>query len=229
MESDKLYRVQKEDLPKVEKMLNQCFAHDPLYETLIPDPEVRKNLMPELFKCDMDEFYATCEIFADSADLNSVLVVSDEAEPYNVFQFYFTEAMAALQTDSYLIKEDPSLKTFRNFMKGEDYLNSSWTDQLHQNQRLHIIYLAVDPTMQHHGIAAELLEEAIDYVCSCCPYIFSGSAEWNKSNPAFAGWRDSATKYCDRCMVRKMTDFYNALDEHEFSEGMPEYQAIVNY
>ncbi len=73
------------------------------------------------------------------------------------------------------------------------------------------------------------LEEAVDYVCSCCPYIFSGSAEWNKSNPAFADWRDSATKYCDRCMVRKMTDFYNALDEHEFSEGMPEYQAIVNY
>jgi hypothetical protein len=73
------------------------------------------------------------------------------------------------------------------------------------------------------------LEEAVDYVCSCCPYIFSGSAEWDKSNPAFADGRDSATKYCDRCMVRKMTDFYNALDEHEFSEGMPEYQAIVNY
>ena len=48
-------------------------------------------------------------------------------------------------------------------------------------------------------------------------------------NPAFADWRDSATKYCDRCMVRKMTDYYNALDEHEFSEDMPEYQAIVNY
>lgn len=30
------------------------------------------------------------------------------------------------------------------------------------------------------------LEEAIDYVCSCCPYIFSGSAEWDKLNPAFA-------------------------------------------
>ena len=34
------------------------------------------------------------------------------------------------------------------------------------------------------------LEEAVDYVCSCCPYIFSGSAEWDKSNPAFA---DGAT------------------------------------
>ena len=163
MESDKLYRVKKEDLPKLEELLNICFAHDPLYETLIPDPDVRKRLMPELFHCDMDEFYETCEIFADSEELNSVLVVSDETESYNLFHFLLTEAKATLQNDIYLIKEDPSLKTFRNFMKGEDYLNSSWTDQLHQNQRLHIIYLAVDPAMQHHGIAAELLEEAIDY------------------------------------------------------------------
>jgi hypothetical protein len=69
MESDKLYRVQKEDLPKVEKMLNQCFAHDPLYETLIPDPEVRKNLMPELFKCDMDELYALTIVSVGSSNM----------------------------------------------------------------------------------------------------------------------------------------------------------------
>ncbi|MDD3252213.1 MAG: N-acetyltransferase [Lachnospiraceae bacterium] len=163
MDSDHLYRVEKKDLPKLELLLNQCFAHDPLYETLIPDPEVRKRLMPELFHCDMDEFYETCEIFADDENLNSVLVVSDEAEPYNLFQFYLSEAKAALQTDTYLIREDPSLQTFRNFLKGEDYLNSSWTDQLHQNQRLHIIYLAVAPNMQHHGIAAHLMNEAIRY------------------------------------------------------------------
>ncbi len=163
MESNKLYRVMKKDLPKLEVLLNKCFAHDPLYETLIPDPQVREKLMPELFHCDMDEFYETCEIFADSEELNGVLVVSDEAEPYNIFQFYLTEARAALQTDTYLIKEDPSLKTLHNFLRGEDYLNSSWTDQLHQKQRLHIIYLAVDPKMQHHGIAAELMDEAIEY------------------------------------------------------------------
>ena len=78
MDSDNLYRVQKKDLPKLEKLLNLCFAHDPLYETLIPDTQIRKKLMPELFHCDMDEFYETCEIFSDSEDLNSVLVVSDE-------------------------------------------------------------------------------------------------------------------------------------------------------
>lgn len=163
MESDKLYRVEKKDLPKLEVLLNRCFAHDPLYETLIPDPAIRERLMPELFHCDMDEFYETCEIFADSPELNGILVVSDEAEPYNFLKFHLSEAKAALQTDTYLIKEDPSFHTFYNFMKGGDYLNSSWTDQLHQNQRLHIIYLAVDPSMQHHGIAALLMDEAIAY------------------------------------------------------------------
>ena len=57
MTTDKLYRVRREDLPKLEELLNKCFAQDPLYQTLIPDPEIRKRLMPELFKCDMDEFY----------------------------------------------------------------------------------------------------------------------------------------------------------------------------
>ena len=91
------------------------------------------------------------------------MVVSDETEPYHLLHRYFTEVQATLRTEGYLIREDHSLKTFFNFVLGRDYLNSSWTDQLHQNQRLHIIYLAVDPAMQHHGIAAELLEEAIDY------------------------------------------------------------------
>lgn len=163
MESEQLYRVRREDLPELEKLLNLCFAHDPLYETLIPDPEVRKRLMPELFHCDMDEFFETCEIFSDSPDLNGILVVSDEAEAYNPFRYYTAEVLASLYTDTCLIKEDPTFRTFRNFMKGEDYLNSSWTDQLHQDQRLHIIYLAVNPAMQHHGIAAKLMEEAIGY------------------------------------------------------------------
>lgn len=163
MESDKLYRVEEKDLPKLQNLLNQCFACDPLYQELIPDEQVRKRLMPELFSCDLTEFYETCEIFADSPDLRGVLVVSDETEPYNLLKYYFSEVMASLRTDGYLIREDPSLKTFFNFFVGRDYLNSSWTDQLHQARRIHIIYLAVDPAAQHHGIAAMLVEEAIRY------------------------------------------------------------------
>ena len=127
MESDNLYRVQEEDLPRLQKLLTVCFAQDPLYHTLIPDDDTRERLLPELFSCDL------------------------------------TEARAALTTDGWLIKEDPSLKTFWNFIQGKDYLNSSWTDQLHQTERLHVIYLAVDPGHQHHGLAELLMDEVINY------------------------------------------------------------------
>ena len=63
MDSENLYRGAERGSAKLEKLLNLCFAHDPLYETLIPNAEIRKKLMPELFHCDMDEFYETCEIF----------------------------------------------------------------------------------------------------------------------------------------------------------------------
>lgn len=163
MTSDNLYRVKKEDFPKLEQLLIKCFEHDPLYVSMIPNEEVRRRLLPELFKCDLDEFYETCEIFADSEEINGILVVSDEAEPYNLLHFYLSEVLAELRTDGYLLKEDPSMKTFRNFIIGRDYLNSSWTDQLHQDNRLHIIYLAVNPMLQHHGIAAKLIGEVVSY------------------------------------------------------------------
>ena len=46
MESERLYQVQKEDLPKLEDLLTQCFKEDPLYHSLIPNKEVRERLMP---------------------------------------------------------------------------------------------------------------------------------------------------------------------------------------
>ena len=116
MESERLYQVQKEDLPKLENLLTQCFREDPLYHSLIPNKDVRERLMPELFKCDLTEFYECCDIYADSPECNSLLVVSDEMEPYeHLFKAYFTEIAAALKTDGYLLKEDASMHTFWNF------------------------------------------------------------------------------------------------------------------
>ncbi|PJJ28635.1 GNAT family N-acetyltransferase [Lacrimispora celerecrescens] len=163
MDSDRLYRVKKDDVEKLKELLTECFAGDPLYCRLIPDGKTRSRLLPELFECDMEEFLETCEIYADSPDINGILVVDDESQPYNAFHYYLAEAAALLKTDGYLIKEDPSLKTFWNFFQGREYLNSSWTDRLNQEKRLHLIYLAVRPAMQHHGISSLLLREAIDY------------------------------------------------------------------
>ena len=163
LDTERLYRVKRKDLPKLQSLLTECFQEDPLYNKLIPDDGIRKKLLPQLFHSDLLEYFKECEIYADSEELNSIVVISAESEVYNAIQYYLTELIATIRTDSYLIKEDPSLKTFRNFLVGKEYLNSKWTDGLHNNKRLHIIYLAARPSMQHHGLSGHLLNEIIEY------------------------------------------------------------------
>jgi len=72
------------------------------------------------------------------------------------------------------------------------------------------------------------LNDAIDYVCSCCPRISDCDDRWSDDDSAFSAYESSDAKYCERCMVRIMTDYYNALDA-DGSSCMPEYQAVLNY
>lgn len=163
LETDRLYQVEKKDIKKLEDLLTRCFLNDPLYCKFIPDEKTRKRLLPELFKCDLEELFESCVIYADSKELNGIIVVSDESEHYNVIKYFWDVIVAELKTDHYLIKEDPSLKTLWNFSIGRNYLNSKWTEKLDEDNRLHIIYLAVSPTMQHHGISRKLIQAVLDY------------------------------------------------------------------
>ena len=93
MESE-LYKVTKKDLPKLQALLNKCFASDPLYETLIPNEDIRKKLLPKLFACDMEEFYKNCDIFADSPDGKfSLRDLFDKAEKNGRLGFVVNEGI----------------------------------------------------------------------------------------------------------------------------------------
>ena len=138
MDTDRLYRVGREDETKLIALLTECFGNDPLYQELIPDEETREKLLPELFRCDLDEMLENCEIYANNQNLDAIIVVSDEAAPYNPFKYYLQQLYSTVKTNACLIRDDPSLETFFNFVKGRDYLNSSWTEELDEN-RLHII------------------------------------------------------------------------------------------
>ena len=78
LKTDQLYRVEKQDVEKLSSLLTECFQQDPLYLQLIPQADKRKKLLPELFSCDLDELFENCEIYADSPDLNGIIIVSDE-------------------------------------------------------------------------------------------------------------------------------------------------------
>lgn len=162
MDTDRLYRVGREDETKLIALLTECFGDDPLYQELIPDEETREKLLPELFRCDLDEMLENCEIYANNQNLDAIIVVSDEAAPYNPFKYYLQQLYSTVKTNACLIRDDPSLETFFNFVKGRDYLNSSWTEELDEN-RLHIIYLAVRPSCQGRGLAKYLMNVVMEY------------------------------------------------------------------
>ena len=162
MDTDRLYRVGREDETKLIALLTECFSNDPLYQELIPDEETREKLLPELFRCDLDEMLENCEIYANNQNLDAIIVVSDEAAPYNPFKYYLQQLYSTVKTNACLIRDDPSLETFFNFVKGRDYLNSSWTEELDEN-RLHIIYLAVRPSCQGRGLAKYLMNVVMEY------------------------------------------------------------------
>ena len=130
---------------------------------LIPQADKRKNLLPELFRSDLDELFENCEIYADSPDLNGIIIVSDETEPYNPLKYYAVELYYALKSGVYLIRDDHSLRTFWNFIRGKDYLNSVWTNNLHTDRRMHIVYFAVRPAMRGRGVATKLMHAVQQY------------------------------------------------------------------
>ncbi|MEG1569172.1 MAG: GNAT family N-acetyltransferase [Oscillospiraceae bacterium] len=163
MNTDGLYRLREKDADKLCSLLAECFLQDPLYCELIPDESKRKKMLPEIFDCEIEDLFQNCEIFADSADINGIIIVSDESEPYNPFVYNLKEAFCALKTGACLIKDDLSLKTLWNFVRGQGYLSEAWTDDICTDDRLHIIYLAVRPSKQGNGIAAKLLREVIAY------------------------------------------------------------------
>lgn len=162
MNQPALYRVQPPDVAKVDALLTQCFGRDPLYEKLIPDPAVRQRLLPELMRCDAEEMLSTCQVYADSPQINGVIIVSDRRDHYHPIRNFLTDAYAQLKTDAYLLKEDHSGKTLWNYFVGQEYLNSHWTAKLHQEKRLHVIYFAVAPDKQGHGIADRLMHAVLD-------------------------------------------------------------------
>lgn len=163
MKTDRLYRVEQKDEDKLIELLTECFHQDPLYCQLIPQQEKREKILPEIFGCDLDEMFENCEIYADSAALNGIIMVSDETEPYSPAKYFASQVFYALKTTAYLIKDDWSLQTLVNFIKGKSYLNSEWTEEIGHDRRMHIVYFAVRPSMRGKGVASRLMQPVLDY------------------------------------------------------------------
>ena len=160
---DQLYPVDQKDADKLTDLLTQCFAEDPLYCQLIPQKTMRKRLLPGLFQCDLDELFQTCHVYADSPEMNGIIIVSDETEPQNGVRRRIVEMFASWKTAALLLEEDPSCKTLWNFIRGQEYLNSEWTEDLGEAPRLHVVYFAVRPSKRGQGVASRLMKAVLAF------------------------------------------------------------------
>lgn len=79
------------------------------------------------------------------------------------------------------------------------------------------------------------LDDAMDYVCLRCAYPafqedFDNDSGWKNGINPRDGLYQPYIKYCERCMVKLTFDYYRALDSgREWSQDMPEWQAILHY
>ena len=105
MDTDLLYRVTREDEAKLIALLTECFTNDPLYQELIPDEEKREKLLPELFRCDLDEMFEDCEIYANNENLEALEkgipnLLKHVSNITNVYKLPCVVAINAFPTDT---------------------------------------------------------------------------------------------------------------------------------
>ena len=148
-------------MEKLSGLLAECFEQYPLYTQLIPQKEKRKEILPELFDLDLEQYFEESEIYADSEALNGIIIVSDRRRSENPIKNFYLECRYVLETGYSLVVKDRSLKTLMNFIKAREYLSSAWQEDIEQDKRLHIEYFAVRPGMQGKGIASKLMKSVL--------------------------------------------------------------------
>ncbi len=163
MQIDTLYHLSRADAPKVVRILLESFRDDPLYRKLIPEENLRDKALPEVFACDADELLENDDAFADGPDVNGLIIVDDDSQPYNHLKFFSVETFYAWKTNVSLIKDDISLKTLWHFLQARQFLNADWTEELPAKQYIHIIYFAVRPEARGTGMAHKVIEPVLRY------------------------------------------------------------------
>lgn len=161
MEVSDLYRIQREDFDAVVRTLTECFYQDPLYRALIPSDGQRLEILPDVFDCDTNEFAQYCDMYAESPEVNGLIMLEDPAEHKGIRK-YLAERYFAYLTEQRLFEDDETGDIAENFRKAKDFLSSDWVKRAGQNV-IHIVYFAVRRAFHGKGVAHRLIAPVLAY------------------------------------------------------------------
>lgn len=160
MKIDWLYKPTPSDIPKAVATLVECFKEDPLYKRLIPQEDMRRRILPDVFDCDAHEMFNYCDMFADSPDVNSLVILEDPSEHRSGLRKRIAERFYLKMTEDKLIEDGAGDDVLANFRLAKDYLSDEWTKRA--GGGIHIIYLAVRAAFHGKGLAHRLITPVLD-------------------------------------------------------------------
>ena len=161
MEIRNLHKLRREDFGAVIETLTECFFEDPLYRALIPERAQRKEVLPEVFDCDANELAQYCDMFADSPEVNGLIVLEDPSE-HKGARKYLAERYFAYLTEQRLTEDDETGELAENFRNAKEFLSSDWVAKL-GSDIIHIVYFAVKKEFHGKGIAHKLIAPVLEY------------------------------------------------------------------
>ncbi|MBC8586362.1 GNAT family N-acetyltransferase [Youxingia wuxianensis] len=166
MLSDELYRVRYRHIKEVSRLLADCFYSDPLYCKLIKDDELRRKALPEIFECYFDMIYDFSYIYADSAQINGVVILFDSKEDaYSqpLKSYRRSVADCCWKTLKVITKYSFGPSALVSYFKHVGALKTSWINKESLGDYLHVDILAVKPSMMGKGIASKLMAPVLRY------------------------------------------------------------------
>ncbi len=161
MQIKNLHKLRREDFDAVVETLTECFFEDPLYKALIPERIQRKEVLPEIFDCDANEMAQYCDMYADSPQVNGLIMLEDPAEHKGVRK-YLAERYFAYLTEQLLIEDDETGELAENFRQAKEYLSSDWVSRVGETT-IHIVYFAVRKAYHGKGLAHKLISPVLEY------------------------------------------------------------------
>lgn len=161
MQIEDLYPIRTEDFPTAIETLTECFYGDPLYKALIPSDGQRLKILPDVFNCDVNELAQYCDLYAESEEVNGLIMLEDPSEHKGVRKF-LAERYFAYFTEQLLAEDDETGAIAENFRRARDYLTDDWVKRVGENC-IHIVYFAVRERFHGKGVAHKLITPVLKY------------------------------------------------------------------
>ena len=156
-----LYQIKSEQKQECARLLSRCFAQDPLFLALLPEAEMREELLPVFFECYLDMTFPYCTYYADSKEMNGVISVWEHSEHFPYLRYLLSSARGWGRFAAAVLRADPSGKTLLHIFRNRRFLSSGWESELPHEAEMHIDFFAVRPEKQGNGIGQKLMNAVL--------------------------------------------------------------------